>query len=181
MNLVSARPSWRGKFASREPHQPDHQRQTRCYGRHRSSPRALVWHEPAVLDEFAGALRCALGPAGGGCGDQSAADQDKGDHGLSQPLVVYADRLTKTESHDKGKATEREIPFMKGYQADQKRFLVPVPFPFACCFRSRGLSRPACSRVRRGRLCTPSGRSRSVGIPETLSFLVHKALENICL
>lgn len=36
----------------------------------------------------------------------------KGENGS---LVVYADRLTCTESNDKGEEIEREIPFMKGY------------------------------------------------------------------
>lgn len=36
----------------------------------------------------------------------------KGEHGS---LVVYADRITKTETDDHGKDVEREIPFMKGY------------------------------------------------------------------
>ncbi len=36
----------------------------------------------------------------------------KGEHGS---LVVYADRIRRSETDDKGKETEREIPFMKGY------------------------------------------------------------------
>lgn len=36
----------------------------------------------------------------------------KGEQGS---LVVFANRFTKTETDDKGEATEREIPFMKGY------------------------------------------------------------------
>ena len=36
----------------------------------------------------------------------------KGEHGS---LVVFADRLTKTETNDQGEEIEREIPFMKGY------------------------------------------------------------------
>lgn len=36
----------------------------------------------------------------------------KGEHGS---LVVYADRITKTEQNDKGEDVERSIPFMKGY------------------------------------------------------------------
>ena len=36
----------------------------------------------------------------------------KGEHGS---LVVYANRITKTETNDAGEDTEREIPFMKGY------------------------------------------------------------------
>jgi antirestriction protein ArdC len=36
----------------------------------------------------------------------------KGEHGS---LVVYADRITKTETDDHGKESEREIAFMKGY------------------------------------------------------------------
>lgn len=36
----------------------------------------------------------------------------KGERGS---LVVYANRITKTETNDAGEDTEREIPFMKGY------------------------------------------------------------------
>jgi antirestriction protein ArdC len=36
----------------------------------------------------------------------------KGAHGA---LVVYADRVTKTEARNDGEVVEREIPFMKGY------------------------------------------------------------------
>ena len=36
----------------------------------------------------------------------------KGEHGS---LVVYANKITKTETNDKGEDTEREIPFLKGY------------------------------------------------------------------
>lgn len=36
----------------------------------------------------------------------------KGEHGS---LVVYADRITKTEPNDKGEVIEYEIPYMKGY------------------------------------------------------------------
>ena len=36
----------------------------------------------------------------------------KGEHG---ELVVYANRITRTETDDKGEETEREIPFLKGY------------------------------------------------------------------
>jgi antirestriction protein ArdC len=36
----------------------------------------------------------------------------KGEHGS---LVVYADRITRTETSDSGEETEREIPFMKAY------------------------------------------------------------------
>lgn len=36
----------------------------------------------------------------------------KGEHGS---LVVYADRITKTEQNEKGEDVERDIPFMKGY------------------------------------------------------------------
>lgn len=36
----------------------------------------------------------------------------KGEHGS---LVVYADRISKTETNDKGEEHERQIPFMKGY------------------------------------------------------------------
>jgi antirestriction protein ArdC len=36
----------------------------------------------------------------------------KGERG---ELVVYANRITRTETDDKGEETEREIPFLKGY------------------------------------------------------------------
>ena len=36
----------------------------------------------------------------------------KGEHG---ELVVYANRITRTETDDKGEEIEREIPFLKGY------------------------------------------------------------------
>jgi antirestriction protein ArdC len=36
----------------------------------------------------------------------------KGEHGS---LVVYANKITKTETNDKGDEVDREIPFMKGY------------------------------------------------------------------
>ncbi|MGO9642648.1 MAG: ArdC family protein [Candidatus Acidiferrales bacterium] len=36
----------------------------------------------------------------------------KGEHGS---LVVYADRIRRSETDEKGEETEREIPFMKGY------------------------------------------------------------------
>ncbi len=36
----------------------------------------------------------------------------KSEHGS---LAVYANRITKTETNEKGEGTEREIPFMKGY------------------------------------------------------------------
>ena len=36
----------------------------------------------------------------------------KGEHG---ELVVYANRITRTEIGDDGEETEREIPFLKGY------------------------------------------------------------------
>lgn len=35
--------------------------------------------------------------------------------GESGSLVVYADRITKTETNDKGEDVDRSIPFMKGY------------------------------------------------------------------
>ena len=36
----------------------------------------------------------------------------KGEHG---ELVVFANRITRTETDDKGEETEREIPFLRGY------------------------------------------------------------------
>jgi antirestriction protein ArdC len=58
----------------------------------------------------------------------------KGEKGA---MVVYANRITKTETDDKGEEVEREIPFMKGYtvfNADQieglpDRYRVPPTAP----------------------------------------------------
>ncbi len=49
----------------------------------------------------------------------------KGEHG---ELVVYADKITKTETTEKGDEVEREIPFLKGYtvfNAEQIDNLLP--------------------------------------------------------
>ena len=35
--------------------------------------------------------------------------------GETGELVVYANRITRTETDDQGEETEREIPFLKGY------------------------------------------------------------------
>jgi hypothetical protein len=48
---------------------------------------------------------------------------DLGGHvrkGESGELVVYANRITRTETDAKGEETEREIPFMKGYTVCQE-------------------------------------------------------------
>ena len=44
--------------------------------------------------------------------------QELGGHvrkGETGELVVYADRITRTETNEKGEETDREIPFLKGY------------------------------------------------------------------
>ena len=35
--------------------------------------------------------------------------------GETGELVVFASRITRTETSDEGESTEREIPFLKGY------------------------------------------------------------------
>jgi antirestriction protein ArdC len=55
----------------------------------------------------------------------------KGDHGS---LVVYADRLIRTETNDAGEDIEREIPFLKGYtvfNVEQIEGLPPHYYPAA--------------------------------------------------
>lgn len=44
--------------------------------------------------------------------NQLGAHVRKGEKGS---LVVYADKITRTETNDQGEQTERKIPFMKGY------------------------------------------------------------------
>ena len=43
---------------------------------------------------------------------QLGANVRKGEHG---ELIVYADRITRTDTNDDGEEVERSIPFMKGY------------------------------------------------------------------
>ena len=43
---------------------------------------------------------------------EMCAQVRKGEHGS---LVIYADRIIKTETDSAGQDVEREIPFMKGY------------------------------------------------------------------
>ena len=42
-----------------------------------------------------------------------SADVDR--KGETGELVVFANRVTRTETDEKGEETEREIPFLKGY------------------------------------------------------------------
>ena len=51
----------------------------------------------------------------------------KGEHGS---LVVYADRITRTEQNDKGEDVEHEIPFMKGYTVFNVEQIVGLPESF---------------------------------------------------
>ncbi|MCC7036028.1 MAG: DUF1738 domain-containing protein [Alphaproteobacteria bacterium] len=48
----------------------------------------------------------------------------KGEHGS---LVVYANKLTRTETDDKGEEVERQIPFMKGYTVFNVEQIVGLP------------------------------------------------------
>ena len=52
----------------------------------------------------------------------------KGEHG---ELVVYADRITRTETDDKGEETERSIAFMKGYTVFNAEQCENLPAHFA--------------------------------------------------
>jgi antirestriction protein ArdC len=73
----------------------------------------------------------------------------KGEHGA---LVVYADRITKTETGDNGNEVEREIPFMKGYtvfcveQIDGlPEHFYARPFPPLPCSRPNASKLPSAS------------------------------------
>jgi antirestriction protein ArdC len=51
----------------------------------------------------------------------------KGEHG---ELVVYADRIIRTETDDTGEETERSIPFMKGYTVFNAEQCENLPWHF---------------------------------------------------
>ena len=51
----------------------------------------------------------------------------KGEHGS---LVVYADKISRTETNDKGEEVETAIPFMKGYTVFNCEQIEGLPAPF---------------------------------------------------
>ena len=50
--------------------------------------------------------------------------------GETGELVVYADRITRTETNDRGEETEREIPFLKGYTVFNAEQIEGLPAHF---------------------------------------------------
>lgn len=60
------------------------------------------------------------------------ANVRKGEHGH---LVVYANKLTKTESGENGEETEREIAFMKGYTVFNVDQIESLPEGYHCAGR----------------------------------------------
>ena len=64
----------------------------------------------------------------------------KGEHGS---LVVYADRIRKTDTDDNGEAIEREIPFLRGYTVFNCGQIDGLPEWF---YAAPSLSRPAFER-----------------------------------
>jgi antirestriction protein ArdC len=63
--------------------------------------------------------------------------------GESGELVVYADRITRTETNDKGEELMREIPFMKGYTVFNAEQCEGLPAHFTA--RAEPLPSPPCS------------------------------------
>ena len=68
---------------------------------------------------------------------QLGGNVKKGEHG---ELVVYADRITRTETDDKGEETERSIPFMKGYTVFNAEQCENLPAHFATTAAAPALS-----------------------------------------
>jgi antirestriction protein ArdC len=66
----------------------------------------------------------------------------KGERG---ELVVYADRIRRTETDDKGKETEREIPFLKGYTVFNTEQLEGLPAHYYA--RPEAPALPAVQRI----------------------------------
>jgi antirestriction protein ArdC len=66
----------------------------------------------------------------------------KGEHG---ELVVYADRITRTETDDKGEDTERSIAFMKGYTVFNAEQCENLPAHYAATAETPAL--PVAQRI----------------------------------
>lgn len=66
----------------------------------------------------------------------------KGEHG---ELVVYADRITRTETDAKGEETERSIPFMKGYTVFNAEQCENLPAHFTATIEAPAL--PLAERI----------------------------------
>ena len=66
----------------------------------------LLWGE-CIMNGYAGPIWMTYKQA-----QELGAQVRKGEHGS---LVVYADRITKTEQDENGQDVEREIPFMRSY------------------------------------------------------------------
>ena len=74
----------------------------------------------------------------------------KGEHG---ELVVYANRITRTETDDKGEETEREIPFLKGYTVFNAEQCEGLPAQYTAKAEPPALPPAAAHRARRPVLC----------------------------
>jgi hypothetical protein len=66
-------------------------------------------------------------------------DATKGEHG---ELVVYADRITRTETDENGAETEREVPFMKGYTVFNAEQCEGLPAHFTAKTEAPSVSLP---------------------------------------
>ncbi len=74
----------------------------------------------------------------------------KGERG---ELVVYADRITRTETDDKGEETERAIPFLKGYTVFNAEQCEGLPAHYYAKAEAPALPLPAAHRGSRPVLC----------------------------
>ena len=89
----------------------------------------------------------------------------KGEHG---ELVVYANRITRTETSEKGEEIEREIPFLKGYTVFNAEQIDNLPPHFTDAGSAD--ARPGCPhRARREFFC----RDRSRHPPRRKSSLLR--------
>jgi antirestriction protein ArdC len=68
----------------------------------------------------------------------------KGEHG---ELVVYANRITRTETDEKGSEVEREIPFMKGYTVFNAEQCEGLPTQYSAKVEAPAL--PPVARIKR--------------------------------
>ena len=80
--------------------------------------------------------------------------------GETGELVVYADRITRTETGDNGESTEREIPFMKGYIVFNAEQCEDLPAQYTA--KAEPLPSPRCSALKQRTGSLPRPASKSV-------------------
>ena len=108
---------WNGEHASGRINRP-----LRFNGTPYQGINVLMLWDAALSQGFTSPVWCTYRQA------KEAGGQVRG--GSKGSLVVYADRLTRTETGDDGEASERNIYFMKGYTVFNVEQVEGLPAPF---------------------------------------------------